>query len=514
MLTQKNAIRLLLVITLAMTTFACIYRYCFKKAVTTIQKLEQKQEQATKEETAADTKIQELPTPLQSVSQPIPQKITIKAPTILQKDPLYWDWQAIDTDNIYFPTNFLWGAATSAHQVEGNCINNDWSVWEQQEEDVAFTGQACDQWNRYTEDIELIKKAGLNTYRFSIEWSKIEPKEGCIDHHALKHYQDLCKELVSNGIKPVVTLHHYTNPLWFAQKNGFEKEENIKHYVQYCKLVFERLHPYVHLWLTFNSPTSYVARAYHAHLNPPGKKDTQLMQEVLKNMLEAHVQVYQALKKMPHGDESQIGICHNIYQVEPKHFWDKAGCNTGYTLFNQNIYTFFTTGHFKVSVPFTATVNHYNAAAPRSLDFIGLNYYSHGLMTNFDIDQHPNEIPTQIKIYTIYPEGFYRALMEVTKELATPLHIPIYMTENGIATTNEHHRKLFFERYLYTLSYAISSGCPVQGYIVWSLLDNYEWGSYDMNFGLYAVDFDTQKRSHEVRRGAQYYLDVVKRFTY
>lgn len=442
----------------------------------------------------------------------IQPKPTIIAPTVIQKDPLYWNWKLIDTNQIYFPSDFLWGVATSAMQVEGNCTNTDWAVWEKNK-NIIPCGNACDSWNRYKEDIQLLKQLGVKSYRFSIEWSKVEPQQDVFDEAVLKHYEEICKELVKNGIKPIITLHHYTNPLWFYALGGFEKEYNTKHFITYCAKVFVRLHQYVHLWLTFNSPTSYVARAYYAHLTPPGIQNMQLMQEVLKNILDAHVQTYQSLKKLPGGSLCRIGICHNIYQVEPKNFWDKVSCATAYSCFNENVYQFFKTGHFKVSVPFKATVRHYNAGAPQSLDFIGLNYYSHGNMSGFDVKPYPGDIPTQNEIYTIYPEGLYRALQEINKELAAPLHIPIYITENGIATANDDHRKLFFERYLYALSYAINTGIPVKGYTVWSLIDNYEWGSYDINYGIYAMDFKTLERSKKPRAGAHYFIDVVKKFS-
>ncbi len=434
----------------------------------------------------------------------------INAPRVVKKDPLYWDWSTIDTQQIYFPDTFLWGAATSAQQVEGNCTNNDWNIWEQNHADTK-TGIACDQWNRYTDDIQLLKKIGLNSYCFSIEWSKIEPQRGIFDEDALEHYEDLCKELIKQGIKPIITLHHYTNPLWFTKLGGFEHEKNICHFIRYCKKVFERLYPYAHLWLTFNAPTSYVARAYHAGLYPPGTENMQLMQEVLKNMLEAHVQTYHALKKI--APAATIGIGHNIYQVEPKNFWDIPGCATANTLFHENFYRFFRTGDFKVSVPFKANVKHYNDAASRSLDFIGLSYYSHGLMSGFDVDAYPGDQKTQMKIYTVYPEGFYRAIQELTKELAQPLNIPIYVTETGIATNNEAQRELFFKRYLFALSYAISTGCPVKGCMVWTLTDNYEWGSYDYNYGLFGINFETLERDKEPRAGAQYFIDVVRGFS-
>lgn len=439
------------------------------------------------------------------------QSSTLQAPAVIQKDPLYWNWKSIDTTQIAFPKNFLWGVATSAHQTEGNCINNDWAAWEKTQK-IAQTGGACNHWNTYKKDIQLIKQNKFNTYRFSIEWSKVEPKQGHWDEAALKHYEDVCKELIKQGIKPVITLHHYTNPIWFVQLGGFEKEKNIQYFVRYCTKVFERLNTYAHLWLTFNSPTSCVARAYHKKLAPPAKENMQLMQEVLKNMLEAHVQVYHTLKKLPHGAQAQIGICHNIYQIEPKKFWDKTGASIAYKLFNDNIYQFFKTGHFNASVPFNVSLKYHNPKAKGALDFIGLNYYSHGLMNNFNVNAHPSEMRTQQEMYTIYPEGFYRAIQEVSTEFAKPLKIPIYVTENGIATNNEKDRELFFQRYLYALSYAIHQGCPVKGYIVWSLLDNYEWGSYDMHYGIYSVDFKTQMRGTQPRAGAHYLINIVKSF--
>ncbi len=447
------------------------------------------------------------------ISAPIVESpISIPSPKIKNKAPLAWDWNGIDTSKIYFPKDFLWGVGTSAHQVEGDCTNNDWAAWEPTQS-FEPTGNACEHWKNYKHDIQLIKQLGVQSYRFSIEWSKVEPKEGSFNPMALKHYEDVCKELVKNGIKPVITLHHYTNPIWFIQKGGFERIENAKYFVRFCTKVFEQLNPYVHLWLTFNSPTSYVARAYHAKMAPPGVENMQLMQEVLKNMLEAHVQTYHALKKLPHGKEARIGICHNIYQVEPKNFWDKAGCSTAHSLFNENVYQFFKTGNFKASVPFKVSLSYSNPKAKNALDFIGLNYYSHGLMNGFNIEPYPGEIKTQSLIYTVYAEGLYRALQELTKELAKPLNIPIYVTENGIATNNEKDRETFFKHYLFALSYARSVGCPVKGYMVWSLMDNYEWGTYDTRYGIYSVDYATQERGKKPKKGAEYFVNTVKKFS-
>lgn len=440
-----------------------------------------------------------------------PAAIKIPAPPIVQKSPLYWDWKQIDTSQLYFPSDFGWGVATSAHQVEGNCSNNDWAAWEKNH-CKAKTGSACDHWNRYKEDIQLIKDNKFDTYRLSIEWSKVEPKPGHFDEKALEHYEDVCKELIKNNIKPLIVFHHYTSPWWFAQMGGFEKTKNIPYFVAYCKKVFERLNQYTDLWLTLNSPTSYVARAYHKKMAPPGLDNMQLMQETLKNMLEAHVQVYHAVKAMPGGEKSKIGYSHNVYHIEAKSFWDKTGANYAYKLFDSNIYTFFKTGQFNVHVPFKVSLRYANPKAKGALDFVGLSFYSHGQMTNFNVGLYPGDLPTQTDVYTIYPEGMYRAVMQITQEFANPLQIPIYITENGVATNNEKHRAIFFERTLFALSYAMCQGCPVKGYIVWTLFDNYEWGSYGINYGLYAIDFKTMERSKTPREGTRPLLNIVEKF--
>ena len=144
-----------------------------------------------------------------------------------------WDWNAINTSDIHFPSSFAWGTATAAHQVEGNNTNNNWHVWERSVDEKGISrihendtsGIAADHWNRYPEDIMLMKELGLTHYRFSVEWSKVEPSMGKIDYSVIDHYKNLCDLLILNGITPVITLHHFTNPIWFENLGAFEKEE-------------------------------------------------------------------------------------------------------------------------------------------------------------------------------------------------------------------------------------------------------------------------------------------------
>ena len=428
---------------------------------------------------------------------------------------LHWDWSTINTQDLAFPQDFIWGFSSSAYQIEGHATNATWYRWEKETfpdgTPHAGTpcGDACDHWNRYKEDIALLKQTGATAFKFSLEWSKIEPIEGMYDEQALQHYVDVCQELVKQGIKPVLTLHHYTDPLWFMDKGGFEKVENLHHYVAYCQKVFERMHPYVFIWITFTSPSAYATKGYLNGTVPPGKKNMQLMAEVLKNILEGHAQVYQALKAI--NPSAQISFSKNIYQLEPWNSYnplDHLAARIGNYITNSVIYTFCTTGVFKLYIPGLAYVYHENSKAPQSLDFIALNYYSHAYMKNFNPYKHPEEYHTQNPTYTLYPEGMYRAIQEIHENIAQPLNIPIYITENGIGTDDNDMRRQQAERYLYAISRAIKDGYDIRSYIHWALLDNYEWGSYDKHYGIYAVDYATQQRT--LKPGTDYLLQVIQ----
>ncbi len=430
---------------------------------------------------------------------------------------LYWNWKTINTNNLAFPHNFLWGAGTSAHQIEEDCDNNSWSSnspWASQlqnKKDFVFPGKACEGYSCCFDDIQLLKDIGCNAYRFSVEWSKIEPQLSKFDNKVLQHYADFCDALIKNNIKPVITIHHYTDPIWFLEKGGFEKEENIGYFVEFCEKLSEALAGKVHMYLTFNSPSGYAMPSYLLGDKPPFKKDMHLAATVLKNMLETHVQVYKEIKKQ--DSKVQVGILKNIYQLDPWRIWhpvDRLFCYMGKKLVDDCFFDFFNKGTFNVSIPFKVSINHENKNAPKSLDFIGLNYYGH---TYFKSTQrfHPKwEEKTANENYYVYPEGLYRAINELNNKIALPLQIPIYVTENGIGTDDNAQRERHMKRYLYAISKAIQDGANVKGYFYWSLMDNYEWGNYNAHFGLYHVDFETQKRT--LKEGAQYYPQVTQSY--
>lgn len=433
-----------------------------------------------------------------------------------------WSWNKIDLKKIDFPNNFEWGVATAAHQVEGNSINN-WSRWEEgYKEDGSSrihngdkSGLACDHWNRYEEDILLIKELGVDVYRFSVEWSKIEPEKGKFNKEAIQHYHDVCDALLLAGITPVITLHHFTNPLWFEDMGAFEKEENIQYFVRFSKYVFEALNNKVKTWCTINEPAVYTSQGYFNGVFPPGKKNPELAGLVMRNLLIAHTQVYKQLKAHKNGSSHQIGIVKNIFPFDPYNRWNPLDWFASRTLdgiFNQGALDYFSTGSFEFSMPGIDKIIFNDSSAINSLDFIGLNNYSHQRVKSqfnmnnfFQFEFYEDEEMTDMP-YPIYPEAIYRSIKRVSV-----LGKPIIITENGVADKKDIFRSKYIDRYLFAVSRAISEGADIRGYYYWSFMDNFEWSEgYDMKFGLYKVDFKTQERS--LREGSKHFIEIISRF--
>ncbi len=434
---------------------------------------------------------------------------------------LKWDWSKIDMEKMSFPKDFLWGVATAAHQVEGYHTNNQWYLWESTVDATGnpmiargqLSGMACDHWRRYPQDIRLMQDLGVKSYRFSVEWSRIEPQEGVFDTLAIRHYQDVCDSLIMAGMVPMVTLHHFTNPIWFEKKGAFEKKENITDFVRFTEVVFSALKDRVNLWCTINEPAVYVVGGYFQGDMPPGKKDPKLAAVVLRNILEAHVQAYWKIKGLPGGQQAKVGVVKNLTQSDPYRKWnlgDWVFSNLLDGVFNGTTLNFLKTGEYRFNMPGMARLSEDNPKAIGSMDFIGLNYYSHyNFKFSFNLDKAfkarllPDEVKTDMD-YASYPEGFYRAIKTVSQ-----FGVPVYITENGIADQKDDRRAQFINRYLYVVSKAISEGDDIRGYYYWTLMDNFEWSlGYDMKFGLYANDRVIQWRT--LRKGAKMYQDIIR----
>lgn len=433
-----------------------------------------------------------------------------------------WDWDAIDCDEVSFPDDFVWGVAAAAHQVEGGCDNNNWSRWETESAPDGTpriaggqkAGRACDHWNRYRDDIQLMKDLGLGSYRFSPAWSKIEPSPGEWNDEAIRHYHDVIDALIAAGIEPMLTIHHFSHPLWFDDLGSFEDESNLDHFVSYAERLFSEYGGKVTTWCTINEPAVFATVGWSQGLFPPGKKDPQLTAEVLANLMTAHARVYAALKAMPGGDEARVGLVKNMFQFDPDrryHLLDWMSARIAEHVFNGAILGCLKTERFRAFVPGQISVTRDVPGISSSLDFVGLNYYSHFLV-RFQANpgeplvmvERPGDIQTDMP-YAIYAEGFYRAIKSIAE-----LGVPVYITENGIADATDDRRELFIRRYLHAMHRAMAEGADIRGYYYWSLMDNFEWAEgYDMKFGLYAMNRETLERT--LRDGSKALIAAIER---
>lgn len=372
----------------------------------------------------------------------------------------------------------------------------------------------CGHWEHYEQDAQLAKEVGLTQFCFSLDWSKIEPRAGVFNENVLQHYADFCDALIHNGIEPVIILKDYTDPAWFLERGSFEKKENIRIFERYCLKVFKALKGKAYRFITFWNPESYAMLAYWNKSLAPYKKNMSLAMDVFYNQLEAHVRVYKVLKTADDEHKIQIGIAKHVIQLEPKHSWDKWAAGMAGRLTNDPFYEFFTKGKFKVFVWLPkkwggVSKSYKNSLAPQSIDFVGINYHCHNRMKNFKRIPFENEPKTDIDSITVYPEGLYCAIKEVSDKMARKLNIPIIVTQNGIATNDDNLRRLHNERNLYAVWQAIKDGYSVQGYYHYNLLDGFSWGSYDYHFGLFAVDRKTMERA--LKPGASRFIEIAQK---
>lgn len=433
---------------------------------------------------------------------------------LVPEEETRWNWNQINIDAAVlakgFPKNFQFGVATAAHQIEGNNTNNQWFEWENSMK-LEPSGAACGAYSNYKRDIKLMVELGVKFSRFSIEWSRIEPKQGVYDKTEIAHYHDVIDEHIKNGITVMITLHHFTNPIWFEKLGAFEYSANIAHFVKFSEVIFSEYSNKVKLWCTINEPEVYHYFGYIDGTFPPGKKSFSAAKNVLMNMLESHVQIYQKIKTLPNGRESKIGIVKDIFQGDPYTPMNPLHWIVTFIynhMMNENILNFFETGKFRY-YPFVNT--HYNRWAPKSMDFIGLNYYSHlhfkpSIKDVFAMQTRPEDASMKTEMgYTLYAEGLYRALKRLSH-----FGVPIIITENGVPDSTDRMRETWLKRYLYAIHQAMVEGVNVKGYYYWTLMDNFEWThGTKQKFGLYEYKKDG---TFKWRKGSQFLKNVIQNF--
>jgi beta-glucosidase len=362
-----------------------------------------------------------------------------------------------------FPEGFSWGTATAAHQVEGGNTNNDWWQFEHTPGTVCAesSGDACDSWNRWTDDADQVAALGLDNYRFSVEWSRIEPAEGEISRAALAHYRRQCEGLWERGIDPVVTFHHFTTPRWLAERGGWETAEAVTRFGHFCHVVASELGDVVARACTINEPNIVATMGWHAGLFPPGKKEKELSYRVGDNLVAGHRAAVEAIRSAAPGVPVGLTLSMTDYQLAPGGEEQLASIRRH----AEDVFLDGTDGD----------------------DFLGVQVYTRMLIGPDGWAGYEPGIPVLDMGYEFYPQALGNCLRRAWEYTGGAL--PLLVTENGIGTADDEQRIDYVRQALRSVLSAIASGVDVRGYTYWSLLDNFEWAfGYRPRFGLVGVD--------------------------
>ena len=399
-----------------------------------------------------------------------------------------------------FPDNFYWGAATASYQVEGGIENCDWAE-AARAGTVPPCGRACDHYNRFEEDFDIAKSLGHNSHRLSVEWARIEPEEGVFNENEIEHYRTVLRALHARGLKPYVTLWHFTLPLWFSKNGGFEQKDSPEIFARYCAYVVRSLDDLCADYVTLNEPEIFTSLGWIRGAWPPFKRFTFIdfsrdvslehreseskaqksiwsfftFLRVLRNLAKAHNLAYRQIKSIK--PEVLVSSLKHV------HVFTSDG-------------TFWNTCKAKLAHYF---LNHYFIKQLRNtVDYFSLNYYRYTKFGDTKV------YPTSDMGWKLNPEKIYDALMYLSK-----FKKPIVISETGIADTEDRYRADYIMKQVLATHRAIADGADVRGYMYWSLLDNYEWDlGFDKRFGLVEIDYETLER--KIRPSAYVYKKICE----
>lgn len=413
----------------------------------------------------------------------------------------------------HFPRGFLWGTATAAHQVEGNNTNNNFWDWEQQPGRIVNgdkSALACDWWGgRWREDFDRAAEGGQNAHRFSIEWSRIQPTPDRWDEDALDRYREMLRGLHARGLTPMVTLHHFTEPLWLAEMGGWENEAIVGYFETFVRKAVEALREFCSLWITLNEPNVRAAYGYLFPAFPPGKSDILACFRVMTNMALAHAAAYRVIHALQ--PTARVGMAVMWRGFIPHKAWfPPDGWVAG--LFSSLFNEFFPTAASRGVLRFPFWTKRV-PQAKGTQDFLGVNYYTRDRVA-FDLFK-PGEMfarrffaagadLSDTDWIANDPEGLFAAL-----KWGKRFELPMIITENGVEDADDHLRPRYLAQHIHQLWRAVNYNWLIKGYFHWTLVDNFEWDrGWKQRFGLWELDPATQARRK--RPSADLYADICR----
>ena len=398
----------------------------------------------------------------------------------------------------------LMGVATAATQIEGGELDTNWHDFYRKGGIADNTDPATgnDHWKYWQEDTALMAQMGLQIYRFGIEWARIIPAPGKIDEDAVSRYRQELLALKAQGVRPMMTIHHFTNPMWFENKGGWTKRENLQDYLDLVELAVDRFGDLVSDYITINEPNVYATNSYFFGTWPPAEKSFSKTLAVMENMAYCHIKAYGIIhekRKAMGFTDTMVGAANHLRVFAPKNeknLWHKFAANLSEKLFQGLLLDAMITGTFKFPLRNFAKL-------PRGeySDFHGLNYYSRSTLSGIGDGVREN-CPKNDLNWEIYPQG----IEECAAMLYNRLPRPIWVTENGTCDNDDRFRC----RYLYEhLKVVNTSNLPFQRYYHWCFCDNFEWAEGNSaRFGLVGVDSETRERT--VKRSGEFYSRIIQ----
>ena len=414
-----------------------------------------------------------------------------------------------DQEKNIFPHDFLWGASTASHQVEGGTVNQ-WSVWElehaselaktaedrlgwvpsweevkdqAQDPENYISGKGIEHYKRYETDFKLLTDLNMNAFRFGIEWSRIEPEEGKWDANEVEHYRKYLQSLLDMDIKPMLNIWHWTMPTWFTDKGGFENSKNIAYFERFVQKIADEYGSQLSYVITLNEPNVYASFSYLTGEWVPEQKNLWKFMKVYYNLVRAHRRAYKTLKA--DHKHLQVGVAAQLANIQAKR--------------PHNTIDQFSTKYMRMfwNWWFLRRIRKYQ-------DFVGFNYYFTDYFKGFMKRENPS-VPLNDLGWYMEPEGLYPLLLRVWARYKKP----IFVTENGLADAKDEHRRWWIEETIVAMERALSEGVDLRGYFHWSLLDNFEWKyGWWPKFGLIEVDRSTMQR--KVRPSGKWFASRLK----
>ena len=451
-----------------------------------------------------------------------------------------------------FPDSFLFGTATASAQVEGGLTDHSWYRWSEagKIKDGSHCRRACDHWNRVTEDIALQRELHQQTHRLSLEWSRIEPDEGRADAAALEHYRDELQQLLTAGIRPLVTLHHFSNPAWFDAQGGWTNSDAPEAFNRYAAIVVDALGDIVSDWVTINEPSVYLLFGHVFGIWPPGRTSMADYFAGARTMIRAHLAAYRTIhrSRARRGyTDTAVGAAHHLRLYDPAggplgRTASRAVCALYYRVTQDIFLEGMLRGRFSFPLGGRATPGARLDARPTGApgaqpgtrpteasrshqsrdpalpahglwsDFLGINYYTRD---HVHFTPNPGMLFGRLGVepgaatndlgWELYPEGLAR----LVRRYAPRYPLPIFITENGTADARDAFRARYLYDHLRVLHQLIQEGFDLQRYYHWTLMDNFEWIEGEAaRFGLIEVDFETQRRT--VRPSGRYYATIAR----